>query len=185
MVTPKLVVLTGSPGAGKTTLVKLAVESLTKHGVSVSGFYTAELREGGRRIGFDVISTTGKRGPLARIRQLSEGGVGPSVGQYCVNIASFEAIALECLQMPGDVVVLDEVGKMELFSERFQQRVQQLISSPDRCILVTVPVAGGRPLPLVERIRVHQSATVIEVNRENRGRLLVEVLSLIHEAIRK
>lgn len=55
-------------GVGKTTLVQKACEALVSSGVGVEGFYTEEVREGGRRVGFDVVTVTGERGHLSRIR---------------------------------------------------------------------------------------------------------------------
>ncbi|XP_059929194.1 cancer-related nucleoside-triphosphatase isoform X2 [Gadus macrocephalus] len=65
----KHVFLTGPPGVGKTTLVRKASEALASSGAAVGGFYTEEVREGGRRVGFDVVvTTTGERGCLSRIK---------------------------------------------------------------------------------------------------------------------
>lgn len=55
-------------GVGKTTLVQKACEALAAAGVGVEGFYTEEVRVGGRRVGFDVVTVTGERGHLSRIR---------------------------------------------------------------------------------------------------------------------
>lgn len=55
-------------GVGKTTLVQKACEALVSSGAGVEGFYTEEVREGGRRVGFDVVTVTGERGHLSRIR---------------------------------------------------------------------------------------------------------------------
>ena len=60
--------LGGLTGVGKTTLVRKASESLVSSGATVGGFYTEEVREGGRRVGFDVVTTTGERGRLSRIK---------------------------------------------------------------------------------------------------------------------
>ena len=69
------VLVTGQPGCGKTTAVKKLVEELRARGVCVRGFYTDEVLQGGRRIGFDIVSVPdGRRGPLAR-----KGAAGPKV----------------------------------------------------------------------------------------------------------
>ncbi|XP_058022410.1 cancer-related nucleoside-triphosphatase isoform X2 [Ahaetulla prasina] len=93
------VFLTGPPGIGKTTLVRKAAEILKSSGIPIDGFYTEEVRESGRRTGFDVVTLNGRRGILSRV------GSGHSaarheyrVGQYVVDLASFEQLALPLLR---------------------------------------------------------------------------------------
>uniref|UniRef100_G3UAD9 Nucleoside-triphosphatase, cancer-related n=1 Tax=Loxodonta africana TaxID=9785 RepID=G3UAD9_LOXAF len=94
------VFLTGPPGrVGKTTLIRKASEALKSSGVPVDGFYTEEVRQGGRRIGFDVVTLSGARGPLSRIgSEPLPGKREYRVGQYVVDLASFEQLALPVLR---------------------------------------------------------------------------------------
>ena len=85
------VLITGSPGVGKTTLIKSLCEDLTQ----CSGFYTEEIREGGKRIGFDIVTLDGSsRAPLARVNTSVKG---PKVGQYTVILSDFEFLAQKSL----------------------------------------------------------------------------------------
>ncbi|XP_074229251.1 cancer-related nucleoside-triphosphatase isoform X2 [Camelus bactrianus] len=93
------VFLTGPPGVGKTTLIQKASEVLKSCGVPVDGFYTEEVRQGGRRIGFDVVTLSGERGPLSRTGSEPPPGKRECrVGQYVVDLASFEQLALPVLR---------------------------------------------------------------------------------------
>lgn len=183
MGTPKFIVLTGSPGVGKTTLVRNAVKALVERGITVSGFYTTELREKGQRIGFEVVTTDGERAPLARVREVCPAAKGPFVGRYCVDVHAFQKVALDSLKARSDVLVIDEVGKMELFSELFRNRVAELLANENNCILVTVPLSGGAPL--VEQIKRHKSGRVFTVSRSNRDDLAKDVLDALTKAIGK
>ncbi|XP_024894843.1 cancer-related nucleoside-triphosphatase isoform X2 [Pteropus alecto] len=83
---------------GKTTLIQKASAALQSSGVPVAGFYTEEVRQGGRRIGFDVVTLSGLRGPLSRVGpEPPPGGRGCRVGQYVVDLTSFEQLALPAL----------------------------------------------------------------------------------------
>ena len=85
----------------------------------------------GKRLGFDVVTVDGKeRAPLARVANAPGAQGGPKVGQYSVNVAEFEKIALHSLGeevlQGASLVLVDEVGKMESFSKKFQARVRQI-----------------------------------------------------------
>ncbi|XP_050709371.1 cancer-related nucleoside-triphosphatase homolog [Eriocheir sinensis] len=92
------VAVTGPPGVGKTTLVQKVVGQLQEAEVACSGFYTKEVRQGGKRVGFDVVTLSGRTGVLSRQRAEGSGGREPRVGNYAVDVASFESLALPLLQ---------------------------------------------------------------------------------------
>ena len=64
------------------------------------------------------------------------------------------------------VVIVDEVGKMELFSQSFVSSVRELFSSPQATILATVPVTRQRPIPFVDELKRREDVTLIEVRFE-------------------
>ncbi|CAK6442265.1 unnamed protein product [Pipistrellus nathusii] len=178
------VFLTGPPGVGKTTLIQKASEALKSSGVPVDGFYTQEVRHGGRRIGFDVVTLSGRRGPLSRVGAVPPPGTRECrVGQYVVDLTSFEQLALPVLDAgagcggPGPrVCVIDEVGKMELFSRPFLQAVRQALAAPGTVVLGTIPVPKGKPLAFVEEIRSRADVQVVSVTKENRNHLLPDIV---------
>ena len=158
--------LTGRPGCGKTTVIRRVLEAIGASGGV--GFYTEEVRELGRRIGFDVVLLDGRRGPLARV-----GGKGPRVGRYGVDVESFERLAVEHLDraLQGDPVILliDEIGKMELHSRRFVQLLGRVFD-PEAAwaVLGTVML---QPHRLIAPICRRADIEVIEVTPANRDAL--------------
>ena len=174
---PPRILLSGRPGCGKTTLIQRLVD-LIGPGRCV-GFYTEEVRERGRRIGFDVVTLDGRRGPLARV-----GSAGPRVGRYAVDVGSFERLALSSLEAAESdrpqrkVLVLDEIGKMELLSARFVALLRGILDDPLRPILGTV-LAGRHPV--VEPIRRRGDVRIVQVGTENRDRILAEIGRLFVE----
>lgn len=112
----KNVLLTGIPGCGKTTLIRQVIGRLGD--LQLAGFYTQELREAGRRVGFEAVGMSGTRGPLAHVQHASE----IRVGRYGVDVAAVEdllEVELNARPEHADLFVLDEVGKMECFSDLF------------------------------------------------------------------
>ena len=94
-------------------------------------YYLQVRGKDGKRLGFDVVTVDGKeRAPLARVANAPGAQSGPKVGQYSVNVAEFEKIALRSLGeevlQGASLVLVDEVGKMESFSKKFQARVRQI-----------------------------------------------------------
>jgi nucleoside-triphosphatase len=125
---PLRILLEGRPGSGKTTVAARLAGLLADRGVDVRGFVTHEVRSGGRRVGFDVETLDGERATLAHVRF----GGPPRVGRYGVDIEAFERVALPALATPPPpgVVLMDELGKMELASPRFREAVVRLLDEP-------------------------------------------------------
>ncbi|XP_068085230.1 nucleoside-triphosphatase THEP1 [Anabrus simplex] len=171
----KYFMLTGVPGVGKTTLIKKICDILSKNGVSQKGYYTEELRNASKRVGFDVVTLNGERGPLARI---DTGSGRFKVGRYNVLIESFENLVLPIFnnlqQSSCPVLVIDEIGKMELFSKNFQKKVEEVFKS-DQLILGTVPSASSDQL--VRKIKTNPRTRVIEVTHSNRNDLAQTIAS--------
>ena len=161
--------VTGPPGVGKTTLIKNLCSELK----DCVGFYTEEIRgEGGKRVGFDIVSLDGQlRSPLARVNTSVKG---PKVGQYTVMTHDFEVTALKCLGKEklqnSKVIVIDEIGKMESFSNKFQSLVRQIFQLEDKIILATIPVKHEN-LNLVKEIVNRGDTEIIEVTKANRDDL--------------
>lgn len=191
----KHVFLTGPPGVGKTTLVQKACEALAAAGVGVEGFYTEEVRVGGRRVGFDVVTVTGERGHLSRIRDApgsSHGRREYTVGQYVVDLPSFENLALPLFRNVGSadggsrkVFVIDEIGKMELFSQSFIRSVRQTLDGSSCTILGTIPIPKGKPLGLVEEVRSRRDVKVFTVSKENRNAILQDILAELQNCLKQ
>ena len=165
------ILLTGPPGVGKTSLVKHLSDQLE----SCAGFYTEEVRDGrNKRIGFDIVTlVSGQRGSLARVDTTVKG---PRVGQYTVTLSQFESLALTSLSPDNcrtcQVLVIDEIGKMESFSSRFNGLVRQVFSSDNYQgnIVATIPSKYDN-LSLVKEIVSRDDIELIEVTKSNRDDL--------------
>jgi nucleoside-triphosphatase len=161
--------LTGRPGVGKTTLIRSIAARLR---TSAGGFYTEEIRERGRRTGFRLVSLDGKIGILASVNISSP----CRVGKYGVHLHDLEQVGvtaiLRAIQQPGvAVVVIDEIGKMELFSPAFREATLAALDSR-KMVLATV-MAGSDPW--VDAIKARSDVTVIEITLANRQTLALSV----------
>jgi len=169
--------ITGRPGVGKSTVVRRLLERVAeKAEKKVGGMLTAEMRERGKRVGFVVEDiSTGEKGILAHIREK-----GPKVGKYGVNIANLERIGVSAIERAvenADIIVIDEVGPMELKSKKFVNAVENAIES-DKDMIVTVHWRANHLL--VRRIK--DEFDMCEVTVANRDALHVQILRSLFEA---
>jgi len=161
--------LEGRPGAGKTTVAVRLAALLHERGVEVRGFVTEELRERRRRVGFAVRALGGERATLAHVELAGP----PRVGKYGVDLAAFERVALPALETPPKVrvVVVDELGKMELASEAFRDAVVALFDAPVD-VVATVHVFRH---PLTDGLKRRADVERVRVTHATRDRLPEEL----------
>ena len=155
--------ITGRPGVGKTTLVTKIAERMRP--VRVAGFYTTEIRSGGSRVGFELRGLTGKHQTLAHVDVQSP----DRVGKYKVDTGSFEVFleTLGLLNPDVELVVIDEIGKMELFSRRFRSLVRAVLDS-EKQLLATIALKGGG---FIGEMKQRTDVRLLELTLDNRERL--------------
>lgn len=162
--------ITGPPRCGKTTLI-MRLSQDPSLSDKIGGFTTEEFREKGQRLGFKIIALPGKEeGLLAR-----KGYPSPHrVGKYGVNIQDLEKIgcsSLEAALHSGKFIVVDEIGKMELFSEKFRTVLYQALEAPQK-MLATIMETKNE---FADRIKKRKDVRVILLNRDNFDRVYPEV----------
>jgi nucleoside-triphosphatase len=167
----KNIFVTGPPSSGKTTVIRKVVDLLT---VRARGFYTEEERLNDRRVGFLMHSLDGKKGYLAHQDIPSE----YHIRRYGVSIANIESIAVPAITPNTEqVIILDEIGKMECFSQKFIEAAKQALDS--HCIVIGTITLGGSDFIL--EVKQRSDIEVIEVTLENRDRLPGVIIKKIQE----
>jgi len=164
----KACLLSGEPGSGKTTIIK---EVLSKVGKSAGGFYTEEIRSQGIRQGFRIITLDGKSATLAY-----SGIRSPyRVSKYGVDVSSMDEVAIPAVReaiRSRDIVVIDEIGKMELFSYSFRDAVIEALESEKR-VLGTIMLASH---PWADVVKRRAEVEIISVTRFNRSEVVDQVV---------
>ncbi|MFC2017325.1 nucleoside-triphosphatase [Chloroflexota bacterium] len=160
--------LTGKPGAGKTSLIKQAVAEMKG---KAGGFYTEEIRTQGVRQGFRLVTLDGQDAILAHVNIRRP----YRVSRYGVDIDSLERVGVVALHRAArecDLVVVDEIGKMELFSASFREAILQIIDSGQR-VLGAIMLS---PNPWVDAIKRKPQVNLVTVTRANHREVLGELL---------
>ena len=168
----RVLLLTGDPGVGKTTVLIKMVEALKAKGINVGGMISREAREGNVRVGFEIIDlTSNKHGWLAHINQRT----GPQVGKYHINLEDLENIGATAIVEAVekcDVIAIDEIGPMEFYSQRFKQAVKQALES--RKVVLAV-VHGKARDPLINEAKQREGSEIFTVTLANRDKLAEEI----------
>jgi nucleoside-triphosphatase len=138
----------------------------------MGGFITEEVRHLGERIGFEILTIPeGRRGLLA------QKGIPSSfrVGRYGVDIRVLEELGCQAIlhaKTSGKIVTVDEIGKMELFSETFRTMLIDVLDSPQK-VLATIM---ERSNAFGNRIKKRSDARLLHLERKNFENLYQEVL---------
>jgi nucleoside-triphosphatase len=167
-VTPK-VLLTGRPGCGKTTLIKRVVGEL---GLPAGGFYTKEIRQRGGRVGFKIVTLEGEEAVFAHV----DFNTMQRVAKYGLDLRVLETIGIEAIRTAvraRRLVVIDEIGPMEIRSPVFCDVVNDALDSPD--VPGVLGTITARSFPFTNAIKKRPDVTIIEVRPNNRDQLVSEL----------
>jgi len=164
----KNILVTGLPGVGKTTLIKKLAEVLND--LNPIGFYTAEIREDTIRRGFELIGLDGRKGLLSHIDIKSP----YRVGKYKVDIKGFENFlqTIPFLNPSTTLIVIDEIGKMECYSQKFKKLLKEILDS-EKWILATIALKGSG---IIEEVKKRHDIKLFEMTTSNRNSLLFDIL---------
>jgi nucleoside-triphosphatase len=166
----RTLLLTGRPGIGKTTVVRAVAESL---GDRAGGFYTEEIRGPGGRTGFRLVTLDGKDAVMAHVDLKGKGR--PRVSRYGVDVGTVERVGVSALRRAMQerrIVVVDEIGKMELFCGPFKDVVLQAVGGP--CTVIATVMA--KPNPWVDALEAQPGVEVWEVTAKNRDKMAEKVI---------
>jgi len=169
----KHILITGLPGSGKTTLLRKVAEELKPlHPV---GFFTSEIREANTRKGFELRSLNGRAALLAHVDIATP----YRVGKYKVDVKGFEAFlgAIPFLGPSVGLIVIDEIGKMECFSELFRHLVRQVLDS-GKTMLATIALKGDS---FIQRIKKRDDVLLVELIESRRKTLVEEIVREIKD----
>jgi nucleoside-triphosphatase len=172
------ILITGLPGVGKTTLIRKLVKHLAEH--NPAGFYTEEIRDPqGTREGFRLVTLCGRQLVLSHIRH-----PGPyRVSRYGVDVQGFEQLLaeLDLRHAQSRLIMIDEIGKMECLSRKFEEEVTRLMDAPN-VLVATVALKGEG---FIRQVKHRPDCRLVTVTSENRDSLVNDLLSEVQHRLRK
>ncbi|MEM2923238.1 MAG: nucleoside-triphosphatase [Candidatus Nitrosocaldus sp.] len=186
-----LILLTGEPGVGKSTVLMRLVDILKEEGISVGGVIAREVRDdaGKRRVGFEFVNVVdGSRARLASVVVIVVGMEGPRIGRYCVDLDGCRTAAtmlINAMNSRSRVIVFDEIGPMELLSPSIVEVLRALLDAVSRKHVTAIVVIHKRFKHwIISRYR-EMASVAIEVNRDNRDALPSMLLNTIKDKMGK
>ncbi|RLI70342.1 nucleoside triphosphatase [Archaeoglobales archaeon] len=165
------IAITGRPGIGKTTAC-LRVYEILKDKMNIEGFITFEVREKGKRIGFKIRDLKGSKETW--LAKIGDGKV--RVGKYAVFVDSVDEISRDIAHYNADLIIIDEIGPMELKSKKFIEAVEKLINK-DNNLLFSIHLKSNHPL--LQKIR--ESFRVFILNEKNRDNVPSEISKMLYD----
>lgn len=122
--------LTGKPQADKTTIISKTLKYFQNATIKIGGFYTNEIIEKGKRSGFEIKTILSNKTDILVHVDID---TDYTVGKYKVNKVTFEKIMLNefnlCNKKNADLIIIDEIGKMEMISEIFCEKIFEILSN--------------------------------------------------------
>lgn len=172
----RVILLTGPPRSGKSTVAAKTAELLKAMGFKVGGVLTLEMAGERGRIGFKLVDLwRGREGVLA----LAGLRGGPRIGKYVVNLGDLRDIgagAIDAAIRECDLIIIDEIGPMELLSEEFRGSIARALEC-GKPVLATIHyrMEDG----LVRDAKGRGDSILIEVSPSNRGELPAKLCEAI------
>jgi len=167
------ILITGPPGIGKTTLLEEIKNKVKDNGFSIGGMYCPEIRENGKRTGFNIIDIASwRKGILASIHNTN----GPLVGKYKVNLKDIQEIGISSLKnamKTSDYIFIDEIAPMELKSISFSETVWRVMES-EKPVIAIIHQSSNHPFIL--KVKSRKDVMIFCLTRENRDNILENIM---------
>jgi nucleoside-triphosphatase THEP1 len=170
----KNILIAGLPRSGKTTLLQKIISSYPKK----VGFLTKEIRNTeGNRTGFLLETSTGNSIPIASIETPSE----YKVSKYFVSKENLEALLPEVASFdPQDFLYIDEIGEMELLSEKVKSLILSYLDAPNTCIATISNVYEDA---LIQGTKDRSDILLLTLTEENRDEIEKTIYELLLNSV--
>jgi len=154
--------LTGPPSSGKTTVIKKVLSKLER---KATGFHTEEIKKNNKRVGFLMKTLDGKEELLGHENIKSRF----YIRRYGVSIENVETLAVPSItpQSEDEIIIIDEIGKMECFSEKFCEAAVKALNARN-VVLGTIAVGGTE---FIREVKDRKDIRIYEVTAQNRDEL--------------
>ncbi len=175
--------ITGLPQAGKTDILLRVIGMLESEGLKVGGMITEAIFEGGKRVGFNIMDWETKEKALMAHKDIETETSRMRVEDYGVDVEAIDRIGVPAIMKAienADVIVIDEIGRMEVLSHEFVKAVKETFDM-DKPLIITLHKKSRNPL--LQDIRRRDDVRILEVTPINQSILPYKIVKLVKEEI--
>ena len=175
--------ITGLPQAGKTDILLRVIGMLESEGIKVGGMITEAILDGGKRVGFNIMDWETKEKDVMAHKDIETETSRMRVEDYGVNVEAIERIGVPAIMNAienADVIVIDEIGRMEVLSPAFVEAVKETFDM-DKPLIITLHKKSRNPL--LQDIRRRDDVRILEVTPINQSILPYKIVKLVKEEL--
>jgi len=174
--------ITGMPNVGKTSTLKKIIKSLEDHGYVVQGMITEPFIKKKKHLGFYAMNWLSKEKEVFAHIDFDQR---ETVGKYGIDIEALDKICVPAIEdaitnEDVNIIIIDEIGKMEMLSEKFCEMVIEALDS-DKPIIVTLHKKSRTPL--LQDVRRRDDIRILEVTPVNRNLLPYKIEKIMEEKL--
>jgi nucleoside-triphosphatase THEP1 len=173
--TNKVFIITGSVREGKTTFVKNLIEFFRKNNISTGGIISERVMTDSRTTGYDVVNIeTGEK--TIFLRQNEESG-SEKIGRFTISpegLAVGRAVLHSLIMKGNSIVIIDEVGLLELQDKGWAESVRELLQKRANHILLTVRNTFVNEVKIKFEISEAIIFNISETDYQDAGRIILE-----------
>ncbi len=175
--------ITGMPSVGKTETLTKIIEFLEENGYVTGGMITEPIIKKKKRVGFYVENWQTKEKEVFAHEDFIDAN--DKIGKYGVDTDALERIGIPAIEKAiidkeTNIIIIDEIGKMEMLSEKFCEIVTDALDS-DKPIIVTLHKKSRTPL--LQDVRRRDDIRILEVTVVNRNLLPYKIEKIMIEKL--
>lgn len=106
------------------------------------------------------------------------------VGKYVVYVNEFENMCLKLVDCEDDntIIIIDEIGKMELLSKRFETAIGNLLKSKKNLrVIATIPLKYTHNI--IKDMKEHENTKLFNVTKVNRESIYLEIIEDVRKRL--
>jgi nucleoside-triphosphatase THEP1 len=133
---PKIFIITGKIGSGKTTLIQKLIRKFRFENILVSGIYSARILENDKTTGYDVVDiSTDETEKFLRDRGNEDQ---QRIGKFYIDSNGEQKGNEILMNSQSKLIIIDEIGKLELEDRGWAHSLEQLVTDSKSNLLLSV-----------------------------------------------